>query len=266
MTFSESDMTLSETEASWYSLLHTGNAGDVEYYVKAAEGASSVLELGCGSGRIALAIAKSGVPVVAVDNSKAMLSLLETARTTRGARHGDRIETVLCDMQRIDLERKFDRILIPYNGLLCLLSKAAVVRCLRCAAAHMNTGGELIFDVYDVPMDAADDKEVPEESSPDFEYLTTIRNKGREVAVYERSCPHKNPRRFDTAYRYFAQEKSGKMRLLAEYTIRQRCIYKEEIPELLSAAGLQLISMTGDFVDGTITDDTEQVVVRAKKR
>jgi hypothetical protein len=35
---------------------------------------------------------------------------------------------------------------------------------------------------------------------------------------------------------------------------------------LLSAAGLQLISMTGDFVDGTITDDTEQVVVRAKKR
>ncbi len=43
---------MSAVDARLYELLHVGNPGDVEFYVQQSEGASSVLELGAGFGRI----------------------------------------------------------------------------------------------------------------------------------------------------------------------------------------------------------------------
>ena len=53
-------------------------------------------------------------------------------------------------------------------------------------------------------------------------------------------------------------------RVLTEYAIPQRCIYREEIPSLLQAAGFTTVSLLGDFRDEEITDDTDQIVVCAR--
>ena len=57
-------MTLS---AELYALTHRGTAGDVGFYRRACAGASSVLELGCGSGRLLKRLARPGRQLVGLD-------------------------------------------------------------------------------------------------------------------------------------------------------------------------------------------------------
>ena len=60
-----------------YDLIHRGHAGDVELYRSACNGARSVLELGCGSGRIAMQLARDGLDVLGIDCHEGMLKRLE---------------------------------------------------------------------------------------------------------------------------------------------------------------------------------------------
>lgn len=259
-------------DAKWYNLLHTGFKTDVPYYVSAVAGADSVLELGCGSGRITLPIAKSGVSITGVDNSFSMLSFFEERMAKLEPEHRARIETVLSDMRGVRLCLCFDKVIIPYNGLLCLLDDDAVIECFRTVAKHLAPRGELIFDIYDVPEDfeAADEYDEDDGSDrdsdggPAFEFLTTIYDKDRAVQVFERSLPHPDSMRFDTEYRYRYVDDNGDSSILTQYAIKQRGLYKEDLPRLLAAADLEIVSITGDFLDVPLTDDTEQLVIRAR--
>ncbi len=63
-------------DAAFYDYHSTGQEGDVEFYVAEAQAAgSTVLELGCGTGRISIPIAQAGVPVVGLDRAPAMLDI-----------------------------------------------------------------------------------------------------------------------------------------------------------------------------------------------
>ena len=61
--------------ARLFSLLHTGSPGDVDFYTAACRGAGSVLELGCGFGRLLAPLAQAGLQVTGVDSDPAMLQL-----------------------------------------------------------------------------------------------------------------------------------------------------------------------------------------------
>lgn len=254
-------------DAKWYSLLHTGNESDVSFYLSAVAGAKTVLELGCGSGRITFPIAQSGVFITGVDNAPDMLSLLQAEKEGLSDDAKERIETLLADMRTLSLNRRFDKVIIPYNGLLCMLTEADVRLALETAAGHLTPHGELIFDIYDVPSDALDDEDDEEEdeaTDDGYTYILSIETDKDPVHVFERSVPHADPRRFDAAYRYQREPNPQDVRVVTEYTIPQRCILKEEIPELLWTAGLQLTSMTGDFKDHPVDEDTLQLVIRAR--
>ena len=249
-------------DARWYSLLHTGSENDEDYYVQAVQGTARVLELGCGFGRITLPIAKSGVSVVGVDNSPGMLALLAEKLGKLKSPLPGQVDTVLADMRALPFDTRFDRVLIPYNGLLCLLDDTAVSECLRGAATLLNPGGELHFDIYDVPSDY--DEEAGGEGPGEFEFITAFSYRRKWVEVFERPLNHSDPKRLDVEYRYQWTDARGRERLITTYAIPQRCIYEEEIPYLLSRAGFEDVTITGDFGDGPVTDDTEQLTVRAR--
>lgn len=249
-------------DAKWYNLLHTGNESDVSFYVSAVSGADSVLELGCGAGRITIPIARSGVSITGVDNAEDMLSLLRLEKEKSAEDTQNRIEIVHADMRTLELKRRFEKVIIPYNGLLCMLSDEDLRSVLRTAAAHLKRHGELIFDIYDVPSDILDEDSDEEDDA--YEFIESILDGKKLVTVLERSVPHPDPRRFDAAYRYQTENKRGEVQVLAEYTIPQRCVLKEDIPPLLQSAGFVLTSMSGDFRDIPVDEDTGQVVVRAR--
>jgi SAM-dependent methyltransferase len=81
-----------------YLLLPPGNERDIIH--SAVRPGGSILELGCGVGRITRMLVKRGHPVVAVDESPAMLSHVRDA------------ETVLSDIETLDLGRTFDAVVL----------------------------------------------------------------------------------------------------------------------------------------------------------
>ncbi len=119
-----------------------------------AAGGGPVLELGAGTGRLALPLSARGLSVTAVDASAAMLDEL---RAKPGAA---RLQIVQGDMSRLDDAPLDDRVafavvLIAYNTLFNLPDDDAQRACLAGTAARLAPGGHLVVEAF-VPVDDAE--------------------------------------------------------------------------------------------------------------
>lgn len=248
----------------WYTLLHAGNPGDLAFYIDSCHGATSVLELGAGIGRITMPLAHEVAHVVALEISAEMAQTLMDGRDRLSTDLKEKITVFRGDMRRFAFHRAFERIIIPYNSLLCLLSEADVLSCLTCCAQHLAPLGQLIFDFYDVPKESITDDAAASDTD-EFEFVDTIDDGALRAHVFEKSILTPDPRRFDVRYRYEVFDVAGRDVETFEYDIEQRCLLKEDIPDLLHRAGLRLAKMIGDFGDEPIDDDTLQIAVVATR-
>jgi len=132
----------------WYA-----GATDVEGTVTtvAALGAS-VLELGIGTGRLAVPMAEAGLRVAGIDASAAMVVKLHERRPDIPVEIGDFRDTTV--------EGRFDVVLCAFNSLLNLLTLDDQARCLANAVAHLEPGGAVVVETFvpgdDVPRSGLD--------------------------------------------------------------------------------------------------------------
>ena len=98
-------------------------------------GGGRALELGIGTGRIALPLAARGVEVHGIDASAAMV---EKMRRKPG---GDRIPVTLCGFADVEVDGRFSLIYVVFNTFFALLSQEAQVRCLENVARRLSDGG-----------------------------------------------------------------------------------------------------------------------------
>jgi SAM-dependent methyltransferase len=124
---------------------------DIDFYVELAiESGGPVLEVGVGSGRIAIPTALAGLEVVGVDSSPAMLDLARA----KAAVHGIRLRLVHADMRRLPELGRFPLITVPFRALLHLRTDAERLAVLRSLRSRLLDNGRLAFDVFHP--DAAD--------------------------------------------------------------------------------------------------------------
>lgn len=220
-----------------YTLLHTGNDGDVDFYVTLCAEARSVLELGCGAGRILGAIP---APIrYGIDLSAGMIEHAQAALT--------RVDLRVGDMRSFDLGRRFERVIIPYNGLYCVADDAEAVQVLRAAAAHLEPGGIIAFDGYQVLADAEDLTD-----DDDFELIERIDG----IEIFERDQHWPAQRDCAVAYRYAGPGVDH------AYTIRHHYQTPWTVWDLLAEADLRCVAMWGDF-DRTPVEAGDRLVVLA---
>jgi SAM-dependent methyltransferase len=118
----------------WHDLECGGYVEDLELWRELA-GDGPVLDLGCGTGRVALDLAEHGVPVVGLDIDEVLLDELRR-------RAGELpVETVRADVRDFDLGRRFPVVLAPMQTVQLLGGPAGRADFLRCAKAHLEPGG-----------------------------------------------------------------------------------------------------------------------------
>jgi SAM-dependent methyltransferase len=111
------------------------------HLIEEARPRASVLELGCGTGRVAIPMHDAGVDIVGVDIDAVMLAVAR-------ARHAT-VRLACADARRFAFARPFDVVLAPYNFLQLLATTADRIRCLRTVAAHLAPGGAFATEVHD---------------------------------------------------------------------------------------------------------------------
>jgi SAM-dependent methyltransferase len=112
----------------------------IDFLVEVA-GTGRALELGIGTGRIALPLAKRGVPVHGIDVSKAMVAKL------RAKPGGEDIGVTIGDFATTTVDGSFSLAYLVYNTIMNLTTQAAQVACFRNVAAHLEPGGCFVVEV-----------------------------------------------------------------------------------------------------------------------
>ncbi|MFD4528654.1 class I SAM-dependent DNA methyltransferase [Streptomyces sp. NPDC058470] len=104
-------------------------------------GDGRALELGIGTGRIALPLAGRGVPVHGIDLSRAMVERL------RAKPGGDAIGVTIGDFATTKVDGTFSVAYLVFNTIMNLTTQAAQVDCFRNVAAHLEPGGRFVIEV-----------------------------------------------------------------------------------------------------------------------
>lgn len=132
---------------SFYRMLHDGRGSDLPFYLRVAEGRSRILELGVGSGRVALPLVRRGQSVVGVDLSASMLASLAETLTEEPAEHAQRLRLVEGDARTLELGERFDAIVCPFNGMAHHHTVEQFGAVLERVRAHLAPEGIFAFDV-----------------------------------------------------------------------------------------------------------------------
>lgn len=105
-------------------------------------GHSDVLELGIGTGRIALPLAQRGVAVSGIDASGAMVKQL------RAKPGGRTIPVTMGDFADFQVAGRFGLVFVVFNTFYALLTQEAQVNCFRCVARHLRAGGVFLIEAF----------------------------------------------------------------------------------------------------------------------
>ncbi|PRQ07689.1 class I SAM-dependent methyltransferase [Enhygromyxa salina] len=245
--------------ARFYAAVHDGNPGDVDFYRERCAGSLAIVELGCGDARVLGALAEHSNPGVRVGvDIDAQLLELAAARAPG-------IEFVCADMCSVGVEqlggRRFDRVIIPYGGLYCLLTEAAVAATLAKVVELLADDGLLLLDVW--AADGFHAEADPDDQDPSWlERVKIIELDGHRYEVLERSSWDKPHQRIDATYlhvRVGAEE-------AIEGTLCQRYLLADQLRSALELAGLEIVELAGGFNGQPYTGESELMVVSARRR
>jgi SAM-dependent methyltransferase len=246
-----------------------GRVGDVAFYRDAVhEFGDPVLELGCGTGRITLALAEAGHRVTGLDISERMLERCNQKLAKLPAEARERVHLVQGNMVRFDLAEKFRLIIIPFRPMQHLLEIDEQVACLESVRRHLRAegrrfgegSGRLILDVFQTDAERMHDSSYQEEglvadySMPD----------GRRVRIMERvTAFHRAKQRNDVEMIFYVTDARGKEeRLVFAWTLRY--FFRYEVEHLLARCGFRVSAVYGDFDRSPLADNSPEMIFVAE--
>ena len=247
--------TYGDTWSEWYDRIHVRD-DDLAFWTEEARfSGGPVLELGCGTGRVAIPMAQTGIQVVGLDNSRELLSIARgKARSLRLSR--DQIQFTYGDMRRFSLKQQFPLVCIPFNSFLLLLSVAEQFQALLAIRKHLIPSGRLIIDIFVPDLDRLVSDPSVETSNGELLESDT----DHQLILREQSfCDNFN--QIITA-RNMIEERDPKGNLeqavLKEYQLRY--IHRFEMQHLLAAAGYNVLDVYGSYERHTLDEEDPRML------
>lgn len=240
--------------------------GEIDFYrALAAETKSqrqAVLEIACGTGRVAIRLAQDGVDVVGLDLSPAMLAVAREKNDGMSNVHW-----VHGDMRSFDLGQAFGLAIIPGHSFQNIVEAADQVAALRGIRRHLVPGGLLVVHLdqpeIDWLGDLTRDRAGVFEASDHFVHPKTGRPfRTLQAWSYEPAT--------QTAISHKVWEELGPdgevVDRLDRGEIRLHVVFPFEMEHLLARAGLAVEAVYGDFHRNELRDDSSEMIWVARRR
>jgi len=193
-----------------------------------------VLEIGAGSGRLTIPIARAGVSVVGIDVSASMLARLEARLAQEPEDVRLRVRAIQADMGTLNLGTQHDVILVPFYAFNYLLSRDMQRQALKRLAGHLVPDGRLIIDVF-IPhslIEHCPAEPILKVNRPDPRTGDPVRG----WVVYTIDVPHQ----IETRRHIFDVTRPDGSVIHREFTTTRRYAYPGELVELFKATGFRI--------------------------
>ena len=244
----EYESVIAQSYDSVYSVVRDPS-GDIGFYVDRARTANGpLLELGCGTGRILLPTAATGVQCVGLDASPEMLSVL------RAKGLPENVELVAGRLESFDLgDARFGLITAPFRVMQHMLDVDTQLRALENIRRHLAPGGEFVFDIFDPNPASLTATEQPEVLDSEFTH------NGAAMRRYAQVSRDITTQVLTVSFRL----DGGPKHLQGSSQIQLRWYYRFEIEHLLVRAGFSQLEFLGGF-DGGPWEAGKDIVVVAR--
>lgn len=193
----------------------------------------TVLELCCGTGRLTIPLAASGVKIVGLDNNEAMLC---EARRKAGEKRAD-VRFVEADMRFFALAETFSAIFIPFNSISQLYSKEDLFQTLLSARNHLKRNGHFLLDYF----------------NPDIRYICENEKKRTRIAEYSAADGRNVVIDQTMAYESDTQINRIKWHYVidgSEHSVvplDMRMFFPQELDTYIESNGFRIVKKYGDF-------------------
>jgi SAM-dependent methyltransferase len=187
-------------------------------------GGGRALELGIGTGRIAVPLAGRGIDIAGIDSSEAMIARL------RAKPGGQDIPVTIANFLEVDVEGEFAVVYIPFNTLFALTTQEEQVRCFQNVARHLTEDGVFVVEAF-----------VPDVSRYDRHQRVSVDQVNNDHVLLEVSR-HDPVRQMSDTQHVVLSESGTKL-----YPVRIRYAYPSELDLMARLAGLRLRERFGGW-------------------
>ncbi len=247
--------------AKYHDLYHSGRERDIIFWTKIANNAKgSILEIGCGTGRLLIPIAENGHDVVGVDLSRKMLDAFK-CKIKLHCKAKDRIKLVLANMKDHNLRQKFDFIFIPWGFYYpnFKLQKQVLLNLRN----HLKTNGKICLDVYNYLRDAFPRRFRIVSEEPVYSQLGL-----REIAIFRfqtrQNDPFTHTDWVENHYHIFNPKTAGLLKLIKNRRVEFR-FSAPYLRNLLQACSLKIVRTYGDYDFSRLKKYSPRLIFLCKK-
>lgn len=227
--------------AAFYDI-DNGWTDDDSFCLAMAEGARSVLDLGCGTGMLAAALAE-GRAVTGVDPAAAMLDI---ARSRPG---GDRVEWLEADARSVRLGGVFDLVVLTGHAFQVFLTEEDRAAALRTIAAHLAPNGRFVFDSRNPAVEEWR-QWTPEHSCWEFDHPVHGRVEAWNDVAFDRATG------IATYETHYSLPDGAHLSAVSRIAFPDR----DEIAALIAGAGLEIERWHGDWRGGEWHPEAPEII------
>jgi SAM-dependent methyltransferase len=250
--------------AARYDALHADRTDDVAFYAReAADSGGRVLEVGCGTGRVALAAAAAGAVTVGLERAAPLLSVAASKRARSPAAVRSRLALVRADMRAYAFRRPFARVLMPFRVFQAMLTIDDQLSALAAARRALAPGGRLVLDLFDPRLDVLAEASLgPAPLAPTGRSFRDGRGEWRErvAARYDLESQI-----VDLTYVYERAGDDGAVADRSFERIRVRYFTRWEFEHLLARAGYEVEALYGGWDGSPPAAEGEDMIWIARK-
>lgn len=252
--------------AAYYDFLHPGLPGEAEFYVgQAVKRRGPVLEIGCGTGRIAIPIAMCGVKVTGLDNSAPMLEVCREKAKAVGLKR-NRLCLVEADMRGFNLDASFPLIIMAYRTFMHCLSPEEQRACLACIYDHLEPGGELLCSLWAAQPAAIVQFNAGEEGTVEVP-AARIPVSGEDVTLahFVRTWRDDFRQRLCESHRVEEVDAAGNVLHEEILEMTRAWITPREMTHLLARTGFETLAVLGDFQGGLFGPEHTEMIWHVRR-